>query len=193
MATSEIRYMKREEIERQADNVLQEHGQQSIPTDPVRLANEVGIKVNNAVFSSDAIAGMITKKGDSITLLVKQNDPPQRKRFTIAHELGHHFLHLLSGDEVGFVDEEDPQMVLFREDPGTLQEQDDIGDDSEEKRRKRQESQANMFAAALLMPEQAVRYFYEITPDPADLARQFNVSTAALKSRLRQLGLSDDK
>lgn len=100
--------------------------------------------VDNANFSDNSIAGMITKRGDAVALLVNAADPPFRKRFTIAHELGHHFLHLL--EDGVFVDGE---ADLFR---GAIAEvQQGIAPE------RRREIQANMFAAALLMPQAAVR------------------------------------
>src|SRR5947209_7723713 len=132
-----VPYLSREQIEAKATEVLRTHGLESIPVDPVVLANKLGMVVRNAKFSDDTIAGMIAKRGDQVTLLVNSDDPPARKRFTIAHECGHHFLHLLEDGE--FVDGE---ANLFR---GFWQDQQNV---SPEKRR---EIQANMFAAALLM------------------------------------------
>src|SRR5437879_2145689 len=89
---------RRADIEREALEILRRHGLDNIPIDPVVLANKIGVKVYNAQFSED-VAGMIAKRSGAITLLVRQGDPPYRKRFTIAHELGHHFLHLPSDGE----------------------------------------------------------------------------------------------
>ena len=48
--------------------------------------------VNNAKFSDDNLLdALLSECGDKVTLLVNGSDPPYRKRFTIAHELGHHF------------------------------------------------------------------------------------------------------
>jgi Zn-dependent peptidase ImmA (M78 family) len=108
---------------------------------------------------------------------VNQSDPPYRKRFTIAHELGHHFLHLLSDGE--FVDS---KVDLFRDS------ETDVSPESIEQRRP--EIQANQFAAALLMPADLVKREYSPTPNLEELARKFNVSEAAMGFRLTKLGLA---
>src|SRR4051812_43873023 len=97
-----VPFLSREEIERKANEVLKQHGLTTVPVDPVVLAKRRGIKVFNAKFSDDSLVGMIAKRGDNITILVNQGDSPGRKRFTIAHELGHHFLHMMKDGE--FVD-----------------------------------------------------------------------------------------
>jgi Zn-dependent peptidase ImmA (M78 family) len=160
------------EIESRASQILKEHGLFSLPVDPVSLANNIGIKVNNAVFSDDNLSGLIAKRGSSISILVNKSDPPYRKRFTIAHELGHHFLHLLSDGE--FVDK---KVDLFRDTEG--------GDQS-----KKIEVQANQFAAALLMPSELVKSEYKKNNDISDLARKFNVSEDAMGYRLQRLRLA---
>lgn len=170
-----VPYLSRAEIERRAKEVLRQHGLESVPVDPVVLANKLGIAVHNAKFSDDNIVGMIAKRGDRTTLLVNANDPPFRKRYTIAHELAHHFLHLLEDGE--FVDGE---VNLFR------QPQEDYEKVSPERRR---EIQANMFAAALLMPEASVREKWKQGPSLEAMARKFNVSEAAMGFRIDQLGL----
>ena len=172
----EVTFLPRRQIEDRARAVLREHGLASIPVDPVVLANRLGIRVNNAKFSDDSMVGMIAKRGDTVTLLVNQGDPPFRKRFTIAHELGHHFLHLLQDGE--FVDGE---ADLFR------QHWDESAAITPQRRR---EIQANMFASALLMPEEDVRREWPTLRSVSGLARRFNVSEAAMGFRIDQLGLN---
>ena len=55
----------------------------------------------------------------------------------------------------------------------------------------RREVQANMFAAALLMPEDATRFEWERLHSVKRMARRFNVSEEAMGYRLDQLGLLD--
>lgn len=163
----------RREIEDRATEILRRHGLFSIPVDPVTLANREGIKVNNAKFSDENLSGLIAKRGPNVTILVNQTDVPFRKRFTIAHELGHHFLHLVAdGDFV------DTQVDLFRD------------AEAGELAPRQVEVQANQFAAALLMPEALVRTSFGPTRNLADLARVFNVSEEAMAIRLGRLGLA---
>lgn len=162
------------EIEKKATDTLKAHGLFSIPVDPVMLANRLGIKVNNAVFKDDGYAGLIAKRGDAMTLLVNANDTPVRKKFTIAHELGHHFLHLHSSDGE-FIDE---NMDHFRDIEV------DIEKPSEERIR---EVEANYFAAALLMPKELVLQEFKECQDVEKLAKKFNVSVQAMDNRLNRL------
>ena len=48
------------------------------------------------------ISGALRREGNGWKIYVNRQDSPQRKRFTIAHELGHYFLHADEGEE--FVD-----------------------------------------------------------------------------------------
>jgi Zn-dependent peptidase ImmA (M78 family) len=163
----------RREIEDQAAEILRTHGLFSIPVDPVTLANREGIKVNNAKFSDENLSGLVAKRGSNVTILVNQSDVPFRKRFTIAHELGHHFLHLLAdGDFV------DTQVDLFRD------------AEAGESGSRAVEVQANQFAAALLMPEELVRQAFGRMQNLSELARLFNVSEEAMAIRLGRLGLA---
>jgi Zn-dependent peptidase ImmA (M78 family) len=176
-AEEDVAFIPRDQLEQRAKAVLRDHGLSTIPVDPVVLAKNLGMKVFNAKFSDNNLVGMIAKRGNDITLLVNQSDPPFRKRFTIAHELGHHFLHLLKDGE--FVDGE---ANLFRQPKS---------DEKSMTPEQRREIQANMFAAALLMPEDAVRSGWDRLQSVDRMARKFNVSEEAMGYRLDQLGLLD--
>ena len=102
---------------------------------------------------------------------------PGRRRFTVAHELGHWHLHRHGkGAHTRFCRPED------------------IGGARDELRLSRAiEAEANRFAAALLMPESTLR---RVAPElrfsvPA-LARQFGVSAIAMQVRLEVLDLLPD-
>lgn len=170
-----VSYKNRKAVEDQAAQILKQHGLYSVPVDPVVLANREGIRVVNAKFADDSLAGMVSRRGSATMVLVDQDNPPRRKRFTIAHELGHHFLHLQQdGDYI------DSDRDLFR---GTAK------DEGEPIETHRPEIQANWFAAALLMPAALVRKAYSQTSDVEELARIFNVSEEAMGYRLDTLGL----
>lgn len=162
------------EIERKADEILRENKVDNAPIDPVTLANRLGIKIHNAQFSDGSLSGMISKRGENIMILVNQSDSDTRKRFTIAHELGHHFLHLMEEDGE-FVDD---TINLFRE---KLQE--------EPRSRDKKEVEANKFASALLMPKYLVKKEFSRSPDLEYLAWRFGVSEEAMGYRINELGL----
>jgi uncharacterized protein DUF955 len=97
---------------------------------------------------------------------VRRDESETRRRFTIAHEIGHHLLH------------SDGATVLCR--PLDV----DQADDAE----RAKERQANRFAAELLMPEPLVRARAETDGlDATALARTFNVSPIAMAYRLVNL------
>lgn len=173
-ALSDVQPLSDEEIENEAKRVLELHGLFSVPVDPVTLANLSGIKVHNAKFGDPNVSGAVAKRGKNIKILVNQSDAPFRKRFTIAHELGHHLLHLHGDGE--FVDTE---VDFFRdiERPG-------------DSPYRRAEVQANRFAAALLMPGELVKREAVGNASLTTLARRFNVSEEAMGYRLAKLRLT---
>ncbi len=165
----------RSSVEALAKEVLSQHGLYSLPIDPVLVANRLGITVSNAKFSEDSCAALIAKRGHSTRIFVEQSDPPYRKRFSIAHELGHHFLHLETDGEIV-----DTHTDMFRDkEPGG-------GVFSELRLR---EVHANWFAASLLMPEEFVRSEWVNNPSISHLAKTFNVSEEAIGYRLDVLDL----
>lgn len=94
------------------------------------------------------------------------DETPTRQRFTQAHELGHVMLnHVAKGKS--------PRRdATFRARPGDWAETD-----------------ANAFAAELIMPEKYVRHLASSITDIGDLAQEFGVSPWAIRYRLINLGL----
>jgi Zn-dependent peptidase ImmA (M78 family) len=114
---------------------------------------------------------MIAKRGDVSSILVKDNDALNRKRFTIAHELGHMLLHLKTDGE--FIDKVD----FFRTDEVPLN-----GND-------RQEIEANQFAAALLMDSELIKQCWCLIHSSDVMSELFKVSKESMDIRLNSLGL----
>ncbi|TRA90914.1 ImmA/IrrE family metallo-endopeptidase [Rhizobium rhizogenes] len=97
----------------------------------------------------------------------------ERDRFTIAHELGHLFLHF-------------PQVK--RDNPGHAMAA-TRRIDPDDATQKRAEWEANWFAAAFVMPQQAFRDAYNENSSLAFLANKFGVSQKAAEVRISSLGL----
>jgi Zn-dependent peptidase ImmA (M78 family) len=172
-------YIAREMIEYETRQVLQRVGMYALPVDPLALARREGITVLTVKFVDETLAGSITKDLTGTTIRLNRDDPPSRKRFTLAHELGHHYLHLQRGDESQFADGVNNLYRQPNKSRGVM---------SDEARR---EYQANLFAAALLMPEEMVRSYWQSVDSIWEMARLFEVSDLAMSIRLGQLGLLD--
>lgn len=145
-----------------AKKVLRTYSQGG-PVSPEAIAAAAGVRVlglpllNGASGSYEATeAGPVIK--------VNRSEADVRQRFTVAHELGHHFLR----HGKAFRDDSSNFSTLVRD---------------------WKEVQANRFAAELLMPEGAIRAAVKRESDISRLARMFDVSTAAIGFRLKNLGL----
>jgi Zn-dependent peptidase ImmA (M78 family) len=148
------------------------------PVDVEELAKKLGVDVRYEPFEG-GLSGALYRADDGHAVLgVNDWHVDVRKRFTIAHELGHLLLH---PDEL-FVDG-----ILKRD-----------GDSSLAIRS--HEIEANAFAAELLMPRKLVlEEINEIlaknaTPDAKRLVKQlantFEVSEQAMQFKLMNLGLT---
>lgn len=103
---------------------------------------------------------------------------PGRRRFTIAHEIGHFRMHL-------------PIEGVFPDRPQDIVELSSYGEDpAADSDHLRREREANIFASALLMPEPLVAEHAKASGFnlPA-LAERFEVSVPAMRLRLRLLGV----
>jgi len=134
------------------------------PLDVKTLAEKTGIEVAYEPLN-DNISGSLRLVNGKWKITVNKYHHPRRRRYTIAHELGHYFLH--RHQEKFFEDH-----VFFR----------GAG-------RSTQEWEANAFASEILMPEEEFKRLVHDGIDDIDkLARNFGVSTLALRIRAKELG-----
>jgi len=120
----------------------------------------------------DQIAGCLARRGDLNIVLIAAGDAAVRRRFTLAHELGHYQLgHGPSVDTTATLnDQSDPE-----------------------------ESAANRFAAEFIAPQQAVECFVESLDDQSPtlelvcrVSNHFAISAWSARIRLETSGIIDD-
>jgi len=146
-----------------------EESKLSIPVDVSSLANNLGIEIKEEPMD-DAISGHISRVSEyAYRIVVNSTHHENRKRFTIAHEIG----HFLFDDDILEDNKKICDEKLFRSGQGcsTLNQE--------------RETRANRFAASLLMPTKKVRE--NRTKTPRELAEAFQVSEAAIGIRLKSL------
>lgn len=164
--------------EARAVELLRRHKIKEPPVDVAVIAEKEGAKV---VFQDleAHISGVLVQKDKTATIGVNALHHPNRQRFSVAHELGHYLMH--AERPAVFVDE---ILVHFRADATS-----DPADP--------RETEANAFAAAVLMPADWLKndlrgrnidaLFGEVPLEK--LARRYRVSQLALSIRLVNLGL----
>ncbi len=113
------------------------------------------------------ISGLVLLRGNDIGIFYKRTDTLHRKRFTIAHELGHCCIHgdMLKSGYIEF------RSSMTSSDP--------------------REVAANTFAGELLIPTKQLLKIYNklIIPSLSGLADIFEVSTNVMRERMRCLAL----
>lgn len=173
--------MRIEDIEKRAEKVLKESQTESLPIDLKKIAKKHGIIISEAPNKSDDISGLLLRSEKKTLVGVNSFHHSNRKRFTIAHELGHYFLHE-TGDT--FVDNNSNLELLVK-----------FRDNSAPKTQ--EEREANCFAAALLMPAKSVQKHFnslvEVIDDTTEiinkLSDKYEVSYDAMMYRLINLDL----
>ena len=165
-----------------ATRLLDEYGPQSLPIDVYALARCHAHVEERTLASTDLSGALIPIEGNRWVILVNKAHAPVRRRFTVAHELGHLLLHhyRVPHADRGF---------KFRDalsSTGTAFE----------------EIEANQFAAELLMPRRLLleairdRLVGHAASDEEDkefdelvdeLAKRFKVSRQAMAIRLGTL------
>jgi len=167
-------------VEEKAEKLSIEMGFTKYPIDVFQFASHAGINVLPMEMDNDVSGLFIVKEGKPY-IVYNQKENQTRVRFTIAHELGHYFLH--SKSTPLFVDKVD--RLHYRNQDSSSGEI-------------RKEREANSFAAALLMPKKhLIREIEELQNELGinsdrvvnSLAKKFDVSPTAMTIRLSNLGL----
>lgn len=213
-----VDFISKEEIEQRSATVLRAVGYSGgqVPLDKICQwqAEEVGLNARLRVRpdvddgSTHAALGQIRFDPLEITVFDRPNSHPGRENFTLAHELGHHFLghsKYIAGEyceEVDFeIDEPDDSATVGLADIRSM------------------EWQANYFASCLLLPrEPLLAYFHTLAKQldlrnrgfgyiylddqpcnrhdynrvTARLMLEYWVTKSAVKTRLQALGLLTD-
>lgn len=172
--------MNKKSIEQRAAALLQETGIQALPIDVEEVARQRGLQVVPHDLG-EGVSGALFIDGGVATIGYNPHHHDVRQRFTIAHELGHYELHARSSPlfvDRGFV-------VAYRDGRSSTGEV-------------LKERQANAFAAALLMPADAIReaiqdFELDLTAEDEvslrPLAQRFGVSVQALTFRILNLNV----
>jgi len=130
----------------------------------------IGIRIYRRPLPESLSAAVMSIGVDAFVIAVNNSHGPGRRRFSVAHELGHAVLRHAAGYYLEYAVEdhwEPPNYSYF------------------------DEREANAFAAALLMDERWVREdFAAGMRDVKELADRYAVSSAAMGFRLTNLGLN---
>ena len=171
---------KIDQIEQQAEQILRDSGAYSVPVPVDRVARHLNLKAQSSPLG-DKVSGVLVVENLRGAIAYNSSHAPVRQRFTIAHEKGHNFLHVIQKNTHSrlFID----RYIAHRDEDSST------GNDHEE-------VEANSFGAALLMPaklvrEEIKRYGLDLDDeeDLSRLAKRFNVSSTAMSYRLGTLGL----
>lgn len=172
--------IRRKMIQKIVDGILEDAGVNQPPVPVEKIAKANSLKLQKTEVTGSDISGFIFRSGGRAVIGINSANADVRQRFTIAHELGHYFIHSQGTDEVhidrGFG-------IRFRDERSSQ------GVDIEEQ-------EANFFAAELLMPRQFIKHDLEkvkqIDLEQSEmltrLSKTYEVSSQALLFRLANLG-----
>jgi Zn-dependent peptidase ImmA (M78 family) len=155
--------------------LLAEYGVTSLPVPVEKIAKARNIAVQFSPFDQE-LSGMALIKDGVPIIGVNALHHPNRQRFTIAHELGHHVMHRDLIDGTVHIDK---GFAMLKRDEEAAQGTNLV------------EVEANAFASELLMPKQFIDQIVDIASLDIDdeagmkaLAKRFRVSVSAMQNRL---------
>jgi Zn-dependent peptidase ImmA (M78 family) len=160
---------RQKEIRGIVENISLQTGYSNPDSDLMDLVQALGLTVFEVDFPEkhkDVNAILVytdSKNSDNPSIYLKKEMPPNRKRFTIAHEIGHFLLHKKEG-------------VKYRIN----------GFSYNNTQYSMEETEANYFAAYLLVPDEKLSKVINILGSDVDLlAEYFGVSKAVIENRLK--------
>lgn len=174
--------LRKKFIRSTVENLLSKVSLEGAPVDLDAVAKVLSLEISEQTSLDDDISGCLIRRDDGRNIIgVNAAQHPNRKRFTIAHEIGHYLLH--KGEEY-HLDRAPSFRINFRDTVSSA-----AVDENE--------MEANLFAAELLMPADFLARDLESGMDLADdsdqglqtLANRYGVSAQALTYRLMNLGL----
>lgn len=167
-----------QKAEQAAARVLARFGITSPPVPVDELAERLGVTLLEERLEQ-GVSGILYREDDRLPVIaVNANHAPVRRRFSIAHEIGH--LNMHAGRPI-IVDHLVRGRVNMRDERSSLA-------------TSREEIEANGFAAALLMPADWISADIEVGLGEAagrmveGLTKRYNVSAQAMELRLLNLG-----
>jgi Zn-dependent peptidase ImmA (M78 family) len=170
---------RRTTAERNAHELLTELGITTIPISVEAVAAGVGARIIEQTMDAE-ISGLAYRQADTARIGVNASHHERRRRFTIAHEIGHLRLH--------------PGRPLTVDSSIRVNFRDTVSSQATDN----EEIEANAFAAALLMPASVLQKRVAELGDAGrrsrenlirSLAADFDVSTEAMGYRLMNLGI----
>jgi len=154
-----------ERAKKAARETLAKYGLTTPPFDPEAIAEAMNVNVVYTRFGGahgGAISGFL--QFDPPQIVINLDQQPNRKTFTIAHELGHYVLHQDYARSQNY-------QVMPRNNYYGEQKPDE-------------EKEADVFAAHLLVPMRALQRYQDVA-STSELARLFAVSEDVIMNRLK--------
>lgn len=158
-------------IERLAERLLEQSGVVQPPVPIEQMARAAGCKIVPAKLRD--VSGILVRSAESATIGYNSDHAITRRRFTIAHELGHYLLH--EGKEIRY----DYDFKI------------NLRSSASSEGRDVEEIEANFFAASILIPDNILAHdprteYLDLEDDSKIemLAKSYKVSRQAMSLRL---------
>ena len=151
-----------------ARKYIEKYHYKSPPIDIYYILQREGYEILEVDTFSDGLDAMLVEDGGQKYAAVNKNQPEVRRRFSLAHEMGHKVLNhnLTYYREIPSIDNP-PERSYF----------------SHKSAQRDLENEANEYAGELLVPLKLLKSEFYMDNDIARLAKRFNVSREVLTIR----------
>lgn len=92
-----------EAVRARLETVSSSDGHLTVPVDPEKIAEQLDLEVVLTPLESNVGGFVLKKNGEAVKIYVNSNDSWERRKFTLAHEIGHYWLHRDDDGEFGYV------------------------------------------------------------------------------------------